>query len=168
MIGATALKLDGSSFDRLQPIDYPPQHYPKSLHVVRSNEPSLLPQKYVAEGDAMRPGTIQRTTRNQSDVVPSKVDVKRAIKSAIYDHLPAYKITAAEIADKIGANDATVEGWRSRDGGVPSAEYVLMLMVAFPDFGAAVCERVGLRPTLSPEIRRVVADMERVLSGRAA
>lgn len=171
MSSALAINLDRASHRTALPRyanQQPIGDLSKHLHVVPSKVPSLLPQKHEARQAEMRPETIQRTTRNQSDVIPSKADMKRAIKDAIFHSLPAYKITAAEIADRIGANDATVEGWRSREGGVPSAEYTLILMVAFPDFAAQLQGRIGLRAELDPHQEAVLLQLRQVMarSGR--
>jgi DNA-binding transcriptional regulator YiaG len=132
----------------------------KHLHVVPS-EPSLQHLKHGGEAAAMRSGTIQRTTRDQSDVVPSKADTRQAIKDALFRGLPAYKFTAAEIADKIGVSTATVEGWRSSNG-VPSAECVTMLRLAFPEFEAHLNVALGLSD-LEPHMELIIVQLRQKL-----
>jgi DNA-binding transcriptional regulator YiaG len=133
----------------------------KQLHLVSRSEPSLQHPENGADEGQMRSGTIRRTTRDQSDLVPSKADTRQAIKDALFRGLPAYKFTAGEIADRIGVSTATVEGWRASSG-VPSAECVTMLRLAFPEFEAQLNVALGLSD-LEPHMELIIVQLRQKL-----
>jgi hypothetical protein len=112
----------------------------------------------------MRAERVPQVSVGTPDRIPSREDVKDAIKAAFAEVLPQYRITAQEIADKIGARDATVEGWRNKPG-LMSAEYLVILMIAFPQFAAAVRRRLSMRPDLAPTLRTIMDELEAKLSG---
>jgi len=141
-MNVAALQSDHSIFDRRQPIDYPANHNSKPFHVQHSS-PSLLHPKHDAEPTEMRLGTVLHKSVDATDRIPSKLDARKAIKDAVFRALPAYRITAAEVANRIGVSVATVEGWRTKDG-VPSAECLTLLRLAYPEFEAALNCALGL------------------------
>lgn len=163
-MSALALRLDDAQFEALtlprQLLHRSPNHRVHSLHVVA---PSLHP-KDDAEGVSMRWGRDQQSSGTSDDRIPSRDEVRDAIKSAFSKCLPQYRITAQEIADKIGARDGTVEGWRAKPG-LMSAEYLVILMIAFPEFGSEVRRRLRLRPELAPTLRSVLDELEEKLAG---
>ena len=144
------------------PIYQPANHNSKSLHVVHSVPAS--PRKHEAEPVEMRAERVHQSRVGTIERIPSREAVKGAIKSAFTEVLPQYRITAQEIADRIGAKDATVEGWRTKPG-LMSAEYLVILMIAFPQFGSAVRRRLQLRPEIAPTLRAVLDEVEDRLAG---
>jgi hypothetical protein len=154
MNGSACLKLDGSSFDRRQPIDYPPQHYPKSLHIV--SVPSLLPPQHGIESDDMEYKTAPRNLG--SDWKEDLDDVRKALSSHWAKEVPGYKNAAKQVAPTIKASPATVESMRQN--GLPEAMARMVFMCRhYPEFRAQFLRMVDPRYLLDPTQERVVHDM---------
>lgn len=136
--------------------DYQTQAFQKSS----PSSPSQRLENGAGE-PTMRAQTIPHNRVGVGERVPSKEETRKGIKGALTKALPQYKITAKEIADKIGAQDATVEGWRHKPG-VMSAEYLIMLGVAYPEFWVHVRSIVEGEMDLDSEV--VFAQLRRLQS----
>lgn len=135
MSGALALNPGGMGNQMLRQ-QHPPQNphrdFTKSLHNFAPSRRLHADEHGVGE-PTMRAERVPQTSGEVGERVPSKEEAREQIKAALMRALPQYRITAKEIADAVGAQDATVEGWRTKTG-VMSAEYLLMLGAAFPEF----------------------------------
>lgn len=128
-------------------------HLPSSL---QECAPSQRPQHGV-ENEQMSFGQKHRNVG-----VPRTAtlhEVKSDLNSAIQRAIPKHRVTAKEVAHKIGVSENTVDNLR-RD--VPDAmARLVMLGQAFPDFRAEVARLMGMERDLDPEFQRQFVELLR-------
>lgn len=121
-MNAAALRVDGSHFDRLQPIDYPPNHLSKSLHVV-SSVPSSHP-KYGAES---RPVSYPKTPTGMGHIV----------SQALWKRV-GHGVSRKQLRHALNVSDGTIDNLLS--GRSEPSVRVLMALVDF--FDASFCNEI--------------------------
>lgn len=86
-------------------------------------------------------------------------EVKSDLNSAIQRTIPKHRVTAKEVATKIGVSENTVDNLR-RDAPDAMAR-LIMLGQQFPDFRAEVMRLMGLERDLDPEFQRQFVELLR-------
>jgi hypothetical protein len=142
---SAALRLDESNFDRRQPIEYSSNHHSKTLHVVHSVSPSLLPQKYEAER------AVQQLDKNT-------LGIRERIHTALKNRIGLGKPASVKIvARATGLTERTIENAMSGDT-LPRSD-TLMALVDFFDatFANEIFGHLGIVVVKPAEASRKVA-----------